>query len=248
MGIAESSKKMNDELERPSFGFTDFVKDKDGKIRWDKDANDQATTKEGETYLGKTLTFTFNSFIDGKLWDGPNPPSGTAAGNKLTSIITVNATENEKGELTGLTASRLIRLGPTPIGTPRNFYPGLGGSDNIFTQSSTSANGILSTFNMTFEQHASVSSIEEFGLNRLGYKIVDVAQGLKLNYSGSYLSVVSTTDIFPSATLSVNGIRLMYYKQPSFVETHKAPVIMSSFNQPVGLDFKYYPATLYFRK
>ena len=101
---------------------------------------------------------------------------------------------------------------------------------------------------MTFEQHASVSPIEQFGLNRLGYKIVDVAQGLKLNYSGGYLSVVSTTDIFPSATLSVNGIRLMYYKQPSFEETHKAPVLMSSYGTSLGYDLKYYPATMYFRK
>jgi len=209
--IAESGKKMNDDLERPSFGITDFVKDKDGKIRWDKDANDQATTKEGETYLGKTLTFKFNSYIDGKLWDGPNPPGGTAAGNKLTSTITLTASENEKGELTGLTATKAVRLGETPIGTGRLYYPGLGGSDNIFTQSSTSANGTLSSFNMTFEQHASVSPIEQFGLNRLGYKIVDVAQGLKLNYSGGYLSVVSTTDIFPSATLSVNGVSTPFF-------------------------------------
>lgn len=53
-------------------GVEDFVKRKDNSIYWDNKANDQATTKAGETYLGKELTFKFNSYIDAKSWDGPN--------------------------------------------------------------------------------------------------------------------------------------------------------------------------------
>lgn len=47
----------------------DWVQGADGNVKWDKDANSQETTKAGEKYLGKTLTFTFNSYIDPKLWD-----------------------------------------------------------------------------------------------------------------------------------------------------------------------------------
>jgi len=48
----------------------DWVKDKDNNVRWDKNANSQAATKKGETYIGKTLIFKFNSFIDANSWDG----------------------------------------------------------------------------------------------------------------------------------------------------------------------------------
>jgi hypothetical protein len=36
--------------------------------------------------------------------------------------------------------------------------------------------------NINFEQHANVSRVEQFGLNAIGYKIVDVAQKLDVNY------------------------------------------------------------------
>ena len=42
----------------------DFVQRRDGSLYWDKNANNQASTKSGETYLGKTLKFEFNSYID----------------------------------------------------------------------------------------------------------------------------------------------------------------------------------------
>jgi RHS repeat-associated protein len=48
-------------------GAFDFVLNGQGNVYWDKNANSQATTKAGEKYLGKTLTFVFNSYIDGKL-------------------------------------------------------------------------------------------------------------------------------------------------------------------------------------
>ena len=38
-----------------SFSPDDWVKGKDGKIKWDEEANSQATTQDGETYLGKTV-------------------------------------------------------------------------------------------------------------------------------------------------------------------------------------------------
>ncbi|PUZ21650.1 RHS repeat-associated core domain-containing protein [Chitinophaga costaii] len=162
----------------------DFVKDKSGNIRWDNNANSQASTKTDETYLGKTLTFNFNSYIDGKTWDGPTlfglvDPSG----NKLTSTVTLQASENDKGQLTGITASSEVKVGHTPFGMARGSYPGEGGDNNTFSDSKTkSQGGTLSSYSMTFEQHASVSKAEEFSLNAIGFKIVDVAQKLNVNY------------------------------------------------------------------
>lgn len=222
-------------------GTEDFVKDKAGNIRWDKDANSQATTKEGETYLGKTLAFKFNSFIDPKLWDGPGGDGPT--GDKLTSEITLTASENDKGELTGLTASKSVVVGPTPVGTARDYYPGAGGSNNIFaTGEAKNEDGTLGGFSLNFEQHASVSPIEQFGLHAMGYKIVDVAQNLKITYGGGKLNITTATDIFPSATLDVNGSRIMHYPQPSFKGTHTAPAIGSR-----DRDYSLYPSKLYKR-
>ncbi|MDQ2751659.1 MAG: RHS repeat-associated core domain-containing protein, partial [Bacteroidota bacterium] len=203
----------------------DFVLGKKG-IYWDNHANSQATTKSGDTYLGTTLSFTFNSFIDAKRWDGPGGKG--PAGDKLTSTLTLSATENKKGELTSLITTKDVKVGPTPLGEARSYYPGLGDDQNKFSFSN-SANG----FSVNFEQHASVSRTEEFGLNFLGFNIVNVAQKLNLNYFQGQLSVSASTDIFPSATLSVNGNQIMNYNQPSFLKTHSAPVIGS---YPAGQD------------
>jgi RHS repeat-associated protein len=197
----------------------DFVKRKDGSIYWDDNANSQETTKAGETYLGKTLTFNFNNYIDAKLWDGPG--GSGPAGDKLTSTVTLAASENEAGQLTGIDATSTVNIGDTPLGTANDYFPGLGSDQNKFSFSqSTNADGTLASFNLNFEQHASVSPAEAFGLNLLGYDIVNVAQNLQLSYSGSNLSVTAATDVFPSATLSVNGNQLFKYNQPSFRATH----------------------------
>jgi hypothetical protein len=71
-----------------------------------------------------------------------------------------------------------------------------------------------------FEQHASVPGFEAAGLNLMGYDIVNVAQQMNLSLSGNQLSISAATDVFPSATLSVNGLQLFQYNQPSFRATH----------------------------
>lgn len=226
---------------------SDFVRDKDGNVRWDKNANSQATTKAGETYLGKTLEFKFNSYIDPKLWDGPM--GKIPAGDKLTTTVYVTGNENEKGELTSVSAGKHVTIGPTPVGEGRDFYPGLGADQNKFTLTANSEKG----YDLNMEQHASVSASEEVGLKTLGYNIVNVAQKLEVNISAAgNVNVSTATDVFPSATLSVNGGKVMQYNQPSFVDTHSAPIIgqatnMASFigmpSRPIPLyDFSYKPA------
>jgi hypothetical protein len=101
------------------------------------------------------------------------------------------------------------------------------------------------------EQHASVNKFEELGMNMLGYNIVNVAQKLDVNVSAKGdVSVSSATDVFPSATLSVNGSTIMQYNQPSFIQTHTAPIIGSSSptsgSLPVRI-FSYKPAQLFKR-
>ena len=233
----------------------DFVQQKDGSIYWDKNANSQATTKAGETYLGKTLTFSFTSFIDKKLWDGPTlgglvDPSGV----KLNSTITLTGRENDAGELTSMVGTSLSRPGETPMGTPRNYYPGKGGQNNVFDLKTTSTG--VST---NFEHHASVSPIEEFGLNSMGYRIVDVAQKLQINYASNTgdISISSYTNVFPSATLKLVNTNtiLMNYAQPSFKATHTAPIkgwtSPSPYKDNLGprpiRDFSYYPSIFYKR-
>lgn len=135
----------------------DFVKDdKTGNIRWDKDANSQVSTKAGETYLGKTLTFNFNSYIDAKTWDGPM--GDIPAGDKLTSTVSITGNENEAGELTGITATKSVTVGETPVGAARDNYPGLGSDQNKFSATSN-ASGL----NVNFEQHASVLKSRNLG-------------------------------------------------------------------------------------
>ncbi|WP_265129356.1 RHS repeat-associated core domain-containing protein [Chryseobacterium oranimense] len=236
-------------------GTEDFVQRKDGSIYWDKNANNQATTKLGETYLGKNLSFTFNSYI-GSNYNGPlgNLPEG----DKLTTTINLSASENSAGELTGLSATKTTEIGKTfGLFEGRDFYPGEGGSNNYFTKSGMSIN---------YEQHASVPNsfpaYEEKGLNFMGFKIVDVAQKLNISFdkrSGN-LSVDAYTNVFPSATLKLNntGTTLMNYKQPSFVGTHTAPLKgisnMDPFKEGYGTlrpkpiyDFSYYPSKFYKR-
>ena len=230
----------------------DWVLGSEG-IYWDKNAKSQESTKKGDKYLGKTLTFDFNSYIDGNLWDGPtmggliNP-----AGDKLTSRITLTGNDNSDGELISVSAKMWTKPGITPVGTARDYYPGEGGSNNSFA-----LNGKSTGFNLNFEQHASVSQSEAFGLNVMGYKVVDVSQKLNINYSNSTgsLSVSAYTNIFPSANLKVNDITIMQYNQPSFIGTHSAPIkgYSPTINgegrtggQPMR-DFSFYPSVFYKR-
>ena len=53
----------------PNGMLDDWVKDKDGNIYWDKNAISQATTKDGETYLGKAVVI-FNGSRNERLGQG----------------------------------------------------------------------------------------------------------------------------------------------------------------------------------
>ena len=227
----------------PDGGY-DFVRDPNGNIRWDNNVNSQEDACKGCTWLGTSLTFVFNSFIDDERWDGPM--LDIPAGDKLTTYISIAATENAEGEMVNITAIHESVVGWTPIGTARNYYPGEGGDKHLFATLNESSNGTLDNFYLTFENHASVSEVEEYGMNYMGYKIVDVAQRLHLRINDGFLSVDAYTNVFPSATLDVQGFRLLHYKEPSFVETHKAPFYGYVGTTPIR-DYSYYPIKFYKR-
>lgn len=79
-----------------------------------------------------------------------------------------------------VSAGKYVEIGSTPtspIDNGRDFYPGLGKDQNKF--SATTTNG---EFNVNMEQHASVSKSESFGLNLMGFNMVNVAQKLDINF------------------------------------------------------------------
>jgi hypothetical protein len=134
----------------PTGALDDWYENECGEIMWDNNVNSQADlNKDGGpkgNYLGKTLTFTFNSNIDANLWDGPNPPLlPSPTGDKLTSTITLTASENAAGALTDISAKRFVKPGNTPIGTPRLYFPDLGSNQNKFGFSNTTFQGDVLT-------------------------------------------------------------------------------------------------------
>jgi len=198
-------------------GAFDWVINKDNEIYWDDNATSQATTKKGETYLGQNLTFTFNSYISDS-YDGP-PAPWEVTGDKLTSTITLNSTKNSDGSLKSVSVSssdpEIGKTGGYSIFKGRDYFPGLGSDQNKSINVTGTPN-----FSATYEQHASVPGLEAFMLNAIGYDAVNVAQRLNLSLSGNQLSIKAATDVFPSATLNVNGKQLFQYNQPSFKGTH----------------------------
>ena len=212
--------------------FGDFVQRKNGSIYWDKNANSQSSTKSGETYLGKKLSFTFNSYIDAEPYDGPL--GDTVKGDKINVFVE----ENSARELTELSAKKTTEIRRTfGIVKGRDYYLGEGGSNNYFTKSN-------SGLSINYEQHASVPKSEEVGLNAFGYKVVDVSQKLNINKAKGNLLVDAYTNVFPFAALKINNTNttLMYYKQPSFNKKHGVPYKVGQ-----EQDFSYYSEKFYKR-
>jgi len=105
-------------------------------------------------------------------------------------------------------------------------------------QTSAIGDGTLNSYNLNFEQHASVSVFEDLGLKMIGFDIVNVAQNLQINFSNGELNVMAATYIFPSATLEVNEFQLFKYKEPSYKMTHGTVDGVSQDNGKGGIEPK----------
>src|SRR5690606_16845419 len=185
----------------------DWVKRKDGSIYWDNNANDQATTKSDETYLGKDLRIGIDSYIDKDLWDGPDPLSLglDLSGSKLTSDIWIHSEENDKGELTGISTefSSVIKTNKAGFkGVKIDNLPDVESSVSFYDKE----NNFIG-FSIQLEKHAKVNGFEEAGLLMMGYQAVNVAQRVDVNYIGKDLNISFKTDVFPSATGGIRGER-----------------------------------------
>ena len=136
-------------------GPDDWVLGNNGNIYWDKNAVDQSTTKAGDTYLGKDLTFTFNSYIDGELWEGPL--GKFPAGDKLTSTITLTSNTGADNNLLSVDISSDYEVHKTGgIFQGLDYFPG---QKNVRLDIKGATNG-----KANFEQHTMVIGFDEFGL------------------------------------------------------------------------------------
>jgi RHS repeat-associated protein len=186
-----------------------YQNDETGNFHW----FDGSADIEGYTNFGTSLSFTFNSFIDGDLYDGP---LGTlTAGDKLTSSIIINTITNDLGE--AISTSITIE---SNIGATFGLFEGNPNFEGLPNISQVNVKGPLN-FSAVFEHHTRVNDFEALGLGLLGYDVVNVAQRAEFNSINGNLTIKALTDIFPSATLHVNGNLLMHYSQPSFFKTHK---------------------------
>ena len=165
--------------------------------------------------MGKDLKFTFKSNIDEKSWDGPL--GSFPVGDKLTSTIDVKSNTDANNNLLSIDVKSskpvIAETGNVFLFKGDDFYPG--------QKNTTGDVKGLKNGSTTYEQHAKVNWLEEAGLASIGYDKVNIAQKITLNLSGTKLSVTAATDIFPSASLSVNGTSLFNYNQPSFAKTHQ---------------------------
>src|SRR5690606_12253072 len=174
----------NDPINRvdPTGALDDWVQDADGNIKWDKNATSQATTKEGETYLGRDLTFTFNSYIS-ESWDGPL--GSFPEGDKLTSTITLTSNTDANNNLLSVN----IKSSEPVVHKTGGIFPGVGYFPGQ-TNTSINETGMTSGF-ATYEQHAMVNGFEKFGLSLMGYDAVNVAQKLTIGLSGNNISITA---------------------------------------------------------
>ncbi len=157
----------------------------------------------GFTHLGEDLTFTFVSYIDGRSWDGP-APAWFVRGDKMTSIIRIDAQVGEEGAISAVSITFERSVGRTA-----GIFPGqvsVPGLPNIENQDNDP-----SSFWAQYEAHTMVHPLEAVGLQALGYDYVNVAQYLYIQNNGGTLDINASTDVFPSAKLSLRGSSGMAY-------------------------------------
>lgn len=164
----------------------------------------------------ESLIFEFNSYIDQFLWDGPSAP-WTICGEKLLGFALVQPIYSYLDDAYVYIVKSYYIVGATgdiQIMQGRDYFPGLEDQNQPL-------DGCCSTtFSGYYEQHACVPGLEEYLLSLISLDIVNVAQKFEVDIDNTSVSVKAYTDIFPSATLKVNGQDLFQYDQPSFVANH----------------------------
>lgn len=197
----------------PDGGFDWYLNNATGDLEW---INGNAEVK-GYTYLGEDLTFSFSSFIDRASFDGMFGlrKFWDFSGEKLSSTIHLDFSQDSEGNLVG---SPIVSMSSN-VHKTFNWIPGM---PNL-TQSDISSigNNGSGLYNIILEKHTMVNWFLEAGpMTAMGYDVVNVAQRLEITGGSGKLNYKASTDIFPSARLWINNIRVMNYVAPSFQKSH----------------------------
>ena len=147
------------------------------------------------------------------MWDGPNPWFDVS-GDKLFGSVRLDFSQDSKGNLTALYVTI-----DTKVRTNQGGFKGIpyAGMPDI---EEGSGFRLPIAFLVTYEKHVRVPKFESAGLRLMGYNVVDVAQRLEIKSLGGRLNYRAFTDIFPSATLTINDVKVMHYAQPSYKSIH----------------------------
>jgi len=214
----------------PDGGFDWYMNDSSGELEW---INGSAEVN-GFTYLGEDLTFNFSSFIDRADWNGPNPwfdPSG----EKLFSSVTLDFSQDENGNLIGLDNVKY----KSEIMTNKGGFKGVAwNSLGHYGIGAGGRGGNNSSYVAGFEKHAGGPFFETMGLLARGYMRVNVAQKLSIDGGNGKLTYKTFTDSFPSASLDINGLKVMGYRQPSFGTHRFWNYTLPHFYERQGISFK----------
>ena len=195
----------------PTGGEDWYKNDQTGELEW---INGSAEV-DGYTYLGEDLTFSFSSFIDRADWDGPNPWFDVS-GEKLFNAVTLDFNQDADGNLIGLANVTYA----SQIMTNDGGFTGVSWNSLGNYQIGAGSRGNAMKFTAGFEKHAGVPFAEALGLWAQGFSRVNVAQQLTITGNNGRINYKASTDIFPSATLHINGTKVMYYRQPLYRATH----------------------------
>gem|GEM_PF-2350785 len=202
----------------PNGGEDWYLNKKSGEIEWHNGSEEI----EGYTHLGEDLTFSFSSYIDRADWDGPNPPLSDftgyfdVSGEKVFNSVHLDFNQDEEGNLLGLATVSY----ESKIMTNAGGFKGVSWNSLGYYEIGAGGRGNAMSFRAGFEKHAGVPFVEALGLWSMGYSRVDVAQKLIITGNNGVINYQAFTDVFPSASLDVNGTYIMRYRQPSFKETH----------------------------
>jgi len=198
-----------------------YLNNTSGELEWINGSGEV----DGYTHLGEDLTFHFSSFIDRTSWNqdkgAPWAPFDVS-GEKLYSSVTLDFSQDKDGNLIGLNSVKWNSKIMTNDGGFKGVEYNRDGfiNDTFFNFSKNSGTQSKQWLTFSLEKHAKVPLFEAFGIMAQGGNVVNVAQKLGIVGFGNKMRYSSSTDIFPSATLSINNVEVMRYMQPSFSKTH----------------------------
>ncbi|WDF80743.1 DUF6443 domain-containing protein [Mucilaginibacter sp. KACC 22773] len=199
----------------------DWFRGSDGGIIWNN-SKDKAFTQDNMIYsnIGSTLTITTTSYINTPN-DLPLPEevSGAAAGDKLTTSISITGNYKEDGSFSNFTVDYRRTVGAT------FNAPGLDGVNTPGQLNTQQGSGYLAgsssgEYSLMIFAHVTTPPIETAGLKVIG-KNVDVNQEFVISFGQKRnLNIDLMHGTYPSVSMNVAGVNWYRYQQDSFIRSH----------------------------